>query len=254
MIDIALQGICGRMGRVLMEMIAEREDCRVTAGVDAQPGEGLPCPVFPGIQGLSTLPEMPDALIDFSHPTGALTALEFCAKNALPCVICTTGLDEEARGQLQKAAQKTPVFFSANMSIGINLMARLARKAQEVLKGFDIEIVERHHRNKLDAPSGTALMLADAINQQAEGRYHYVYDRQPVRQKRNNDEIGISAVRGGSIVGEHDVLFCGPDEVITLSHTAYSRTVFATGAVAAALFVAGKAPGLYSMDDMLEGL
>ncbi len=254
MIKIAIQGICGRMGGVLVDMITKRSDCRLVAGVDIGSAAGLPCPVVSSAEKLSTLDEAPDVLIDFSHPGAVEATLEYCTKVGLPYVVCTTGLSEEQKEQVKKASEKSAVFYSANMSLGISLLVNLVQKAVSVLQGFDVEIVEKHHGNKLDAPSGTAIMLADAANDAADGRFEYVYDRSPVRQKRGENELGISAVRGGSIVGEHDVLFCGQDEVITLSHTAYSRNVFAAGAVTAALYVAGKGPGLYDMHRMLEEL
>ncbi|MFV0413568.1 MAG: 4-hydroxy-tetrahydrodipicolinate reductase [Oscillospiraceae bacterium] len=175
-------------------------------------------------------------------------------KKKLACVLCTTGLGPKEEQLMQQAALTIPVFHSANMSLGINLLAQLARRAAAALPGFDIEIIEKHHNKKLDAPSGTALLLADAINRQAGGTYEYVYNRQPLRQARGGKEIGIHAVRGGTIVGDHDLLFAGPDEVITLSHSAQSRNVFANGAIAAALYVAKKPAGLYSMQDLMEEL
>lgn len=250
MVNIAIQGINGRMGQVLVGMIGERGDCRVVAGIDMASSDSQP-PVYSDI---ALLNGAADVLIDFSLPEATDRALDYCAEKGLPCVICTTGLSADTLDKLKAASTKTAVFHSANMSLGINLLSRLVKQAQTLLKGFDIEIVEKHHRNKLDAPSGTALMLANAVNEQAGGRYEYVYERQSLRQKRGDNELGISAVRGGSIVGEHDVIFAGPDEVVTLSHTAYSRNVFASGAVAAALFMAGKAPGLYSMQDLMEAL
>lgn len=252
MTNIVLQGICGRMGHVLMDMIGQREDCRVVAGIDAAACADVPCPVVGAPDGLADLDVKPDVVIDFSLPEATDKLLDYCAAQGLPCVICTTGLSDEIKAKMKAASEKTAMFFSANMSLGINLLSQLVKKAQTVLPGFDIEIVEKHHHNKVDAPSGTALMLADAANEAAGGRYHYVYDRHDVRQKRAPDELGIHAVRGGSIVGEHEVIFAGPDEVISLSHMAYSRTVFASGAVAAALYLAGKGPGLYDMGDMLE--
>lgn len=249
MVDIIIQGIGGRMGSTLVKLISQRNDCRIVAGIDVMEKTEYPYPVF------ASLPQCTvdaDVLIDFSHPAAVLVSLEECALRGLPCVICTTGLTPEIKQEMVKAAEKTAVFFSANMSIGVNLVAELVRKAAAALQGFDIEIVEKHHRNKLDAPSGTALMLADEINAEAGGKYHYQYNRQPLRQKRPDNEIGISAVRGGSIVGEHDVIFAGQDEVVTISHTAYSRDVFASGAIAAALYVAGKAPGQYDMGGLIQ--
>lgn len=250
MTDIIIQGIYGRMGRTLVEKIAGRQDCRVVAGIDCQAGQVGNIPVY------TTFSDLPcrGVIIDFSSPAGAVAAAEYGAENGLPCVICSTGLSQEDEGALEAASAKTPVFRSANMSLGVNVLIELARQATRVLGGeFDIEIVEKHHRNKLDAPSGTALMIANAINAEAEGRYDYVYDRSQVRQKRGDRELGISAVRGGGIVGEHEVLFCGPEEVLTLQHSAGSRGVFADGAIQAALYLAEQQPGYYTMTDLLRG-
>ena len=254
MVNIVLQGACGRMGHTLATLISQRNDCIVSAGIDTCQTAEMPFPVYASIEELLKSGTKADVVIDFSLPAATSTLLTAVAKNPIPCVICTTGLPEETKEAIQETAKVSPVFFSANMSLGINLLVQLVKKAQASLPGFDIEIIEKHHHNKLDAPSGTALMLADAINEQAGGKYRYMYDRQPLRQKRDPDEIGIHAVRGGSIVGEHDVLFAGPDEVITLSHTAYSREVFANGAIAAAIYLAGKPSGLYNMQNMLEGM
>ena len=248
MTDIVIQGIYGRMGHALIEKIAARQDCRVVAGVDREAGKVGDIPVYAGFEGLPKV----DAIIDFSSPAGAVAAVQYGAVHGVPCVICSTGLSAEDETVLEDASAKTPIFRSANMSLGVNVLIELARQATRVLSGeFDIEIVEKHHHNKLDAPSGTALMLADAINEENDGAYHYVYDRSSVRQKRDSKEIGISSVRGGSIVGDHEVLFCGPDEVITLKHTAYSRNIFANGAINAAVYLAKKEPGLYNMSDMI---
>lgn len=249
MTDIIIQGIYGRMGRALLEKIGARDDCRVVAGVDRDAGNVGGIPVYAGFAELPCK----GVIIDFSSPAGAVAAAQYGAENGLPCVICSTGLSKEDEAVLEAASAKVPIFRSANMSVGVNVLIELARQATKILGGeFDIEIVEKHHHNKLDAPSGTALMIADELNKEAGGIYHYVYDRHQVRQKRDVHEIGLSAVRGGSIVGDHDILFCGPDEVITLSHSAYSRTVFANGAVNAAVFLAGKGPGHYTMDDLLK--
>ena len=251
MTDIIIQGICGRMGRALLEKIGVRDDCRVVAGVDREPGHLGEIPIFSDFDALPCR----GVIIDFSSPAGAVAAAQYGAANGLPCVICSTGLSKADEAVLEAASAKTPIFRSANMSVGVNVLIELARQATKLLGGeFDIEIIEKHHHNKLDAPSGTALMLADAINEQNNGEYHYVYDRSSVRQKRDPKEIGISSVRGGSIVGDHEVLFCGPDEVITLKHTAYSRNIFANGAVNAAVYLAKKEPGLYNMGDMIAAL
>lgn len=250
MTDIIIQGIYGRMGRTLVEKIAGRQDCRVVAGIDCQAGQVGDIPVY------TTFSDLPcrGVIIDFSSPAGAVAAAEYGTENGLPCVICSTGLSQEDEAALEAASARTPVFRSANMSLGVNVLIELARQATRVLGGeFDIEIVEKHHRNKLDAPSGTALMIANAINAEAEGRYDYVYDRSQVRQTRGDRELGISAVRGGGIVGEHEVLFCGPEEVLTLQHSAGSRGVFADGAIQAALYLAEQQPGYYTMTDLLRG-
>lgn len=250
MTDIIIQGIYGRMGRTLVEKIAARQDCRVVAGVDREAGQVGTIPVY---DSFAKLP-VRGVIIDFSAPAGAVVAARYAAEQGLACVICSTGLSTEDEAVLEAASTRTPVFRSANMSLGVNVLIELARLATRVLGGeFDIEIVEKHHRNKLDAPSGTALMIADAINAEADGRYQYVYDRTQVRQKRGDRELGISAVRGGGIVGEHEVLFCGPEEVLTLQHSAGSRGVFADGAIQAALYAAGQQPGYYTMTDLLKG-
>ena len=254
MTAIAIQGICGRMGHTLVELITQREDCTLAVGIDHATCDGLPCPVLPTVADLAGFAPKPDVLIDFSSQSAVSAALDYATISGLPVVICTTGLSDDMKENILCTSEKVAVFYSANMSLGVNLLAQLVKRAQSALPCFDIEIVEKHHRNKLDAPSGTALMLADAANEQAGGRYTYVYNRHDVRQKRGDDELGISAVRGGSIVGEHDVIFAGDDEVITLSHSAYSRNVFASGAVAAALFLAGKAPGLYTMQHLMENV
>ena len=250
MTEIIIQGIGGRMGRVLCELIAQRSDCRVVAGIDLADGEQNGIPVY------DSLDKLPDGcgqvIIDFSSPAAVEKALPYCEARRLPIVVCTTGLSEPLQLKLVQLSRTVPVFKSANMSMGINLLAELCKRASAILgMNYDIEIVEQHHHNKLDAPSGTALMLADAINEECDGAYHYVYDRSSVREKRSPKELGISSVRGGSIVGDHEVLFCGPDEVITLKHTAYSRSIFANGAVNAALYLAKKEPGLYNMSNLI---
>lgn len=255
MTKIIIQGIAGRMGRAVYELIAQREDCEVVAGVDRiDPGLGVPVAAR-----IEELPVRGDVLIDFSSPEATRAALAYCRGALLPCVICTTGLTEEDQALIRQAAKTIPVFQSANMSLGINLLMDLAQKAARLLgPGYDVEIIEKHHHNKLDAPSGTALMLLGAIQQAADTPYEpVVYGRHAAKEKRGAREIGIHAVRGGSIVGEHEVLFCGPDEVITLSHSAGSRSVFANGAVNAALFLvnsANKVPGLYSMKELIQSL
>lgn len=249
MTKIIIQGIGGRMGQALCRLIAAREDCCVAAGID----NAAPSADVPVFATLADCTVEADALIDFSSPAAVESAIPVCAAKKLPCVICTTGLSAACEDKLRELSNTVPVFKSANMSVGINLLIELAKKANAVLgTDYDIEIIEKHHHNKLDAPSGTALMIGDAIKEAAETPYHYVYDRHAVRQKREPSEIGMHAVRGGSIVGEHEVLFCGQNEIITLSHSAASREVFAEGAVNAAVFIADKPAGMYSMKEMLQ--
>ena len=246
MTRIIISGCNGRMGRAIAERVAARDDasCTVVAGIDMNTAAAA-FPVFAKPEDCTV---EADVIIDFSNPTALPGLLAYATAKKLPIVIATTGIAAEGMELIKKAAEEIPVFFSANMSLGVNLLVELAKKATEV-RGydFDIEIVEKHHNQKLDAPSGTALMIADAI---ADGR-HYVYDRHSRRQKRDRNEIGIHAIRGGSIVGEHDVIFAGSDEVITLSHSASSRGVFAVGAINAALFLPGKKPGIYNMGDLI---
>jgi len=194
-----------------------------------------------------------DTVIDFSHPSLTEDVLNYCAIKKLPVVVATTGLSKDVISKIEKTSKMTPVFYSANMSMGVNLISELAKKAAQILgSDFDIEIVEKHHNQKIDAPSGTALMLADSICEVKEKAQNYVFDRHSVRKKRDKNEIGIHAVRGGTIVGEHDVIFAGRDEVITISHTAYSKEIFAVGAVNASVFLISKAPQIYSMKNMIQ--
>ena len=251
MTDIIIQGIGGRMGHVLCDLIAQREDCRVIAGIDVKDGEQNGIPVY---DSLDKLEGKGDVIIDFSSPAAVEKALPYCEAHKLPIVVCTTGLSEELQLKVVQLSRSIPVFKSANMSMGINVLSELCKRASAILGvNYDVEIVEQHHHNKLDAPSGTAIALADVMNQAAGGDYEYVYDRSTRREKRPEKEIGISAVRGGTIVGDHDVIFAGQDEVITFSHMAYSRKLFATGAVSAARFLAGKPAGMYDMSRVIEG-
>lgn len=246
---ILLSGCNGKMGRMIAACVRERTDCTVVAGIDVS-GEVLDAfPVF-------TTPEEcqveADVIIDFSHPSALEPLLDYAERRHLPAVIATTGLSDEQVAQLGERSSRIPVFFTANMSLGVNLLCVLARKAAAVLGGqFDIEIVEKHHNQKIDAPSGTALMLANEMAKVLPGEPQYVYDRHSVRKKRDKNEIGFHAIRGGTIVGEHEILFAGRDEVLTLSHAAMSKEVFATGSLNAAMFLATQPNGLYSMDDLL---
>ena len=250
MTNIAISGANGKMGRVIADICASRDDVKVIAGVDLF-GESYSD--FPIVRSYKELPQKPDVVIDFSNPALLDSLLEYCLTNGVPAVLATTGYNEEQKAQIVKAAESIPVFFSFNMSLGINLLVQLAKKAVAVLGDqFDIEIVEKHHNQKIDAPSGTAIMLANAINEEAGDKYELVYDRHSVRAKRKQSEIGMHAVRGGTIVGEHEILFAGRDEVISLKHEAHSKSVFAAGSVNAAVFLSGKSSGLYDMSDMLS--
>ena len=251
MTKILLHGCNGKMGRMITELVKNDADAEIVAGVDAYTGVPNEYPVFDSVEKCDV---EADVVIDFSN-AGAMDALlDYCAAKKLPVVLCTTGLSETQLEKVQETAGKTAILKSANMSLGINLLMKLLKDAAKVLgnSGYDIELVERHHNQKLDAPSGTALALVDSINEALNGEYHYVYDRSQVRQKRDAKEIGISAVRGGTIVGDHEVIFAGTDEVIEFKHSAYSRNVFAKGAVEAAKFLAGKAPGMYDMSDVIQ--
>ena len=225
MIKILMHGCNGRMGQMISGLVRDEEEMMIAAGVDTYQGVSNEYPVFGSIDACD---DDVDVVIDFSNAAAADAVMEYCAKRQIPLVFCTTGLSEEQLQKLEDTAKQTAVLKSANMSLGINLLLKLLKDAAKVLApaGYDIEIVEKHHNQKLDAPSGTALALADSINEAMDGSYVYTYDRSQVRRKREKKEIGISAVRGGTIVGEHEVLFAGLDEVIELKHTAYSRSVF----------------------------
>lgn len=246
---ILLSGANGRLGKAIIASATEA-GCKVIAGVDVTPSVGE-LPIYASI---NDVPELEiDCIIDCSHHTAAIPLLAFAKKRNLPVVICTTGHTDEETAAIHAAAADIPVFFSRNMSVGINLILGLAKKAAAVLgDDFDIEIVEKHHNKKLDAPSGTALMIADAVSEAVDYTPEYVYERQSKRAQREKTEIGIHSVRGGTIVGEHEVIFAGTDEVITISHSAASREVFARGALRAAKFMTGKTAGFYNMETMLE--
>lgn len=249
MTNIAIYGCNGKMGRVIYSCIKERTDAKVIGGVDLNTEAYAD---FPVVNDPKLLTVKPDVIIDFSHPSTLDTILEYALTNNIAVVFATTGYSEAQIAKIKAAGDQIPVFFTFNMSLGINLLVELAKKAAVVLGGqFDIEIVEKHHNQKIDAPSGTAIMLADAINSVSGNSYHYMYDRHSQRMKRDKKEIGMHAIRGGTIVGEHDVIFAGRDEVITLSHSATSKEVFAVGAVNAAVFMKNKPAGLYSMSDVI---
>ena len=251
MIRIIMHGCNGKMGQVISGMVAEDPELQMVAGIDPRDDGHNPYPVFSDI---ALCDVEADCLIDFSTATVVDKMLDYCVEKKLPCVLCTTGLSKEQLQKVEMASKNVAVLKSANMSLGINLLLQLLKKAAEVLgpAGFDAEIVEKHHRLKLDAPSGTALALADSVNQALGGDYEYVFDRSGRREQRPEKEIGVSAVRGGTIVGEHDVIFAGTDEVVTFSHTAYSKAVFGRGAVQASKFLAGKPAGLYDMSNVIQ--
>lgn len=247
MIKVILCGASGRMGGFVASTAAADSDISVVAGID-KINNGEKFPIFSSFGDINVKADM---IIDFSHPSMLEPMLEYAVKNKLPVVIATTGYDNSQTEKIRAAAKKIPIFFTFNMSLGINLVAALAKKAAAILgDGFDIEIIEKHHNQKLDAPSGTAIMLANSINSVFGDTLNYEYDRHSVRRKRPKNEIGIHSVRGGTIVGEHEVIFAGHDEVITLTHTAQSREIFAVGAVKAAKFLYGKPAGLYDMSDV----
>ncbi len=249
MTNIAICGANGKMGKTVYNCIKDRDDCKVVAGIDLYTEQYAD---FPIVASPAELPEKPDVIIDFSNPASLDGLLNYCLSTGTPIVVASTGYSDDQITKIKAASEQIPVFFTFNMSLGINLLVQLAKKAAEVLGDrFDIEIVEKHHNQKLDAPSGTAIMLANAINETLDNSKHYVYDRHSRRQKREKSEIGMHAIRGGTIVGEHDVIFAGNDEVITLSHSAASKTVFAEGSIKAAVFLKDKPAGLYDMQMLI---
>ena len=250
MTKVIMNGCNGKMGQCITQICAGDEDIEIVAGIDTYTGIQNEYPVFASLNECNI---SADVIIDFSSADGADALLDYCCRHKLPVVLCTTGLSEEQLKKTEQAYEKTAVLKSANMSLGINTLLELLRKAALVFApaGFDMEIVEKHHNQKLDAPSGTALALADSMNEALGETYTYKYDRSQDRKKRDRYEIGISAVRGGNIVGDHDVILAGQDEVITFQHTAYSKAVFAKGAVEAAKFLKGKPAGHYDMADVI---
>ena len=249
MVNIGIVGCNGKMGHFVADAVAQNPETTAFFGVDAFGESNYDFPVF---RNFSEIKETPDAIIDFSNPAVLDDMLEFAVKNSVPCVICTTGYSKEQVQKIKNASNKVAVFYSGNMSLGINVLIELAKSAAKVLGGqFDIEIIEKHHNQKLDAPSGTALMIADGISSELSEEPQYVFDRHTYRKKREKNEIGISSIRGGTIVGEHEVIFAGHDEVVTISHQAQSKEVFAVGSVNAAVFLANQKPGMYDMGNLL---
>lgn len=251
MINVIMHGCNGKMGRVITNLVENDENIQIVAGIDAYTEIANEYPVFSDIKDCTV---KADAIIDFSTATAVDGMLDYAVATGTPVVLCTTGLTAEQLEKVNDASKKIAVLKSANMSLGVNTLMKILKVATEVLaeRGFDIEIVEKHHNQKVDAPSGTALALADCINQVLNNEYDYTYDRSTVRKKRDKKEIGLSAVRGGTIVGEHEVIYAGTDEVIEIKHTAYSKAIFAKGAIDAAKYLAGKEAGMYNMADVIE--
>ncbi len=251
MTNIILRGCNGKMGQVITDIVEKDEDAVIMAGIDISQGRNNKYPVY---QSFNSCNVKADVIIDFSAPINLEEMLDYAVSRNFGIVLCTTGFSKEQLEAIEEASKKIPILRSANMSMGVNLMMKLVQEAAAILSGagFDIEIVEKHHNRKVDAPSGTALALADAMNEVLNNEFEYNYDRSAERVPRARKEIGISAVRGGTIVGEHEVLFAGTDEVIEIKHTAYSRAIFANGAVQAAKYLPGKPAGMYKMSDLIN--
>jgi len=251
MTNIILRGCNGYMGQVITEIVNADDKAVIVAGIDVTQNRNNKYPVY---QNFTQCLVKADVIIDFSAPVNLEEMFDFAIHHNAGIVLCTTGFSKEQLSQIEEAAKKVPIFRSANMSMGINLISKLIQEAAVILadSGFDIEIVEKHHNRKVDAPSGTALALADAMNEVLNNEYEYKYDRSGERLMRSKKEIGISAVRGGTIVGEHEIIFAGTDEVIEIKHTAYSKAIFAKGAVQAAKYLSGKPAGMYKMSDLME--
>lgn len=250
MVKVIMHGCNGRMGQMISGIAKEDPDIEIVAGIDIVDNKDNYYPVFKSLEDCTATA---DVIIDFGNAKAIDALIDYCEKTKTGVVLCTTGLSEQQLSRVEELSNVCPVLRSANMSLGINVLLKFVKENAQLLKdsGFDIEIVEKHHKMKLDAPSGTALALADAAKEGLKEKVEYVYDRSQRRMERPDDEIGISAVRGGSIVGDHDVIFAGTDEVITFSHSAYSRAVFAKGAIAAAKFLYGKRADYYTMADVI---
>ena len=250
MVRIIMHGCNGKMGQVITGLVADDPNAQIVAGIDIADNRDNGYPVFTDIKKCDVAA---DVIVDFAAAAAVDALLDYSVEKQIPVVLCTTGLSDEQLARVKESSKKVAILKSANMSLGINTLMKLLKYAANVFApaGYDIEIVEKHHNQKVDAPSGTAIALADSINEARGGEYEYVYDRSQVRKKRDKKELGISAVRGGTIVGEHEVIFAGIDEVIEFKHTAYSKSVFAKGAVEAAKFLAGKPAGMYDMADVI---
>lgn len=250
MVRIIMHGCNGKMGQVITGLVADDPNAQIVAGIDIADNRDNGYPVFTDIKKCDVAA---DVIVDFAAAAAVDALLDYSVEKQIPVVLCTTGLSDEQLARVKESSKKVAILKSANMSLGINTLMKLLKDAANVFApaGYDIEIVEKHHNQKVDAPSGTAIALADSINEARGGEYEYVYDRSQVRKKRDKKEIGISAVRGGTIVGEHEVIFAGIDEVIEFKHTAYSKSVFAKGAVEAGKFLKGKPAGMYDMADVI---
>ena len=250
MVRIIMHGCNGKMGQVITGLVADDPNAQIVAGIDIADNRDNGYPVFTDIKKCDVAA---DVIVDFAAAAAVDALLDYSVEKQIPVVLCTTGLSDEQLARVKESSKKVAILKSANMSLGINTLMKLLKDAANVFApaGYDIEIVEKHHNQKVDAPSGTAIALADSINEARGGEYEYVYDRSQVRKKRDKKELGISAVRGGTIVGEHEVIFAGIDEVIEFKHTAYSKSVFAKGAVEAAKFLAGKPAGMYDMAEVI---
>lgn len=250
MTRIIISGANGKMGKVIQSVVSTRDDCEIVAGIDLNTEENGSFPIYSTIFQVN---EDADVIIDFTNPVLLDDLLSYSKKTGIALVLATTGYDDDQKKKIEEASKTSPIFFTYNMSMGINLLSSLAKKAVEILgNDFDIEIVEKHHNQKIDAPSGTALMLADAMCEVIPSPMKYEYDRHSKREKRTKNEIGIHAVRGGTIVGEHEIIFAGRDEIITLSHSARSKEIFAVGAVNAAVYMNGKPAGMYDMKELID--
>lgn len=250
MTKVILCGCSGKMGAAVTNAISDRANIQIVAGVDAFEKDSLPYPVFPSFEEVSV---SADVIIDFSNPSVLSSLLKYSVKNNVPAVLCSTGYSEAQINEIDEASKSVAVFRSGNMSLGINLISALAKAAAKILgDSFDVEIIEAHHNLKLDAPSGTALMLEEAVSEGLSYEPELVYDRHERRIKRPKNEIGMHTIRGGTIVGEHEIVFAGNDEIVKISHTALSKNVFAVGAVNAALFMKNKNTGLYDMNDVIS--
>lgn len=250
MVKMIMHGCNGAMGQVITKLASEDNDTEIVAGIDCADNRANPYPVFTSCDACDV---DADVIVDFSVAQAVDGVLAYALKRKMPLVLCTTGLSDKQLEDVKAASSQIPVLRSANMSLGVNTVFKLAAAAAKILgeAGYDIEIVEKHHNKKMDAPSGTALAIADAINEAMDHRYTYKLDRSAERAKREANEIGIQAVRGGTIVGEHEVFYCGQDEVIEIKHTAYSKAIFGKGAIQAARFLKDQKPGMYQMSDVI---